>query len=181
MLDAEKCKRCFTLCEAWYGRKFPDLVKRRREKAAFKAEFDEVSANLGKVEEGEELSWPCEQDFYLDKYSGSRTEVTYWFLTVPEFHKLFHYQPTTLGMPIHPWNDQHGSKLRGVFLRPSGKKPDVCRRVKFFYESSWKVRDKTVDSKHRLRLRQADDAFTHTTDKFVKENPKEPCSFTSVT
>jgi hypothetical protein len=181
MLDSEKCKRCDTLCQAWYGKKFSDLVKKVREKADFKAEFDQAGTNLTKLEKDEEISWPVPESFCTQKFSGSRTEVTYWFLTTVEFHKMFKHQPTSLGLHVVPWHDEHGAKVRGVFLRPSGKKPDVCRRVKYFYETSWKHSEKKMKPKRRLRLRQATEAFSAATDQSIRERPKEPCSCVSVT
>jgi hypothetical protein len=173
MVDADKCRRCSKIAESWYGRPFADVLKRFREKPAFQTEIDDCSRRLAKLEEGTEIEWPLEQGFFMQQFTGARTEFIVWFLAIFEFNKMFGVPPAALGGTVYPWFDEYGATIRGVFLKPSGDKPEVCRRVIFFYEKSWRKEDTVVHPEKRLREQQASEAFDSQTQLELKKRPAE--------
>jgi hypothetical protein len=177
MYDFEKCVRCRRISASWFGRTFLDICKRVREKIGFQKDFNEAGRHADELVEGKEIDWDHDSGFYVVEACGARTEVIVWFLSTPEFHKMFKLTPAQLSVATVKWFDEHGHEMKGVFLRPSVTvKPDVVRRVIFFYEKKWKAEDLKIDPKKRIREAQIVEAFATMTNDEVKARPKEPLS-----
>ncbi len=174
MLDLDKCFRCFKVSQS-FCKDFAEIAKRISQKQGFAKEVEEAENNYDTVQGGKIIEWPNEAGFDLVKISGSRTERALWFISAAGFKAEFKIPAKRLGIKLSSWFDENGHEIKGVFIQPNAAQcPDTCLRVVLYHEKRWSKKNRRVQPKKRLRLKEADDAFDHQTASVIrKHRPKD--------
>ncbi len=175
MLAFDRCKRCVTIAQSWFGKNFESIVKRVAEKPSFKVEFDLAADRFDAIQSDIPVdSFPFGSGLTETSCLGSRTEVVFWFISLLEFHKMFNLEPKQIGCVAVPWPDESGIDIKGIFVKPDeSQPPDSIRRVIFCYNRSWSKADSHIAAESRLRMNEVVEGFVWAQAEDAKKRPKD--------